>query len=406
MQIPSLLARAVLGAALLAAAPAFAQEKLTVWWVKGFYKAEDDALFDAIKKFEAKNKNIKVELSQYPVQDMIPEDGGGARFRQPARRGLCRRLRLPGHRQVGLRRQARRHLRRDRSDARASSSRRRCRPRSSTTTRPRRARTTPSRSSSRPCTSSTGRTCWPMRASRRATSPRTGRTTGASGATRCSRPIARRPATARSASGMPMGVDSSDSFFSFLTFMDAYNVKLVNDSGKLLVDDPAVRQGLINALTDYTDVYTQGLHAAVVDQLEGPGQQRRLPQQDDGADPQRDDLDRRQVARRHEQHHADRGAARHREEELHRADRHRGLPQQARRQQDDLPRRGEDRRDLQGREEQGGGQEVRRLHAGGGQPDALRRGLAGPLVPGDQGRRSKARSGRATRTAWPCTTSS
>ena len=58
--------------------------------------------------------------------------------------------------------------------------------------------------------------------------------------------------------GMPMGVDSSDSFYSFLTFMDAYNVKLVSDAGKLLVDDPAVRQGLINALTDYTSVYSKG----------------------------------------------------------------------------------------------------------------------------------------------------
>src|SRR3989440_6528271 len=37
--------------------------------------------------------------------------------------------------------------------------------------------------------------------------------------------------------GQPMGVDSSDSFYSFLTFMDAYNVKLVDDDGKLLVDD-------------------------------------------------------------------------------------------------------------------------------------------------------------------------
>ena len=36
-----------------AAAPAMAQEKLTVWWVKGFYKSEDDALNEAIKKFEA-----------------------------------------------------------------------------------------------------------------------------------------------------------------------------------------------------------------------------------------------------------------------------------------------------------------------------------------------------------------
>ncbi|MGL4495858.1 MAG: carbohydrate ABC transporter substrate-binding protein, partial [Beijerinckiaceae bacterium] len=33
-----------------------AQEVLNVWWVKGFYKAEDDALFAAIKKFEEKTK--------------------------------------------------------------------------------------------------------------------------------------------------------------------------------------------------------------------------------------------------------------------------------------------------------------------------------------------------------------
>src|SRR5258706_168877 len=47
--------------------------------------------------------------------------------------------------------------------------------------------------------------------------------------------------------GSPMGVDSSDSFFSYLTFMDAYNVKLVDDSGKLLVDRPAVKVGVIFA---------------------------------------------------------------------------------------------------------------------------------------------------------------
>ena len=58
--------------------------------------------------------------------------------------------------------------------------------------------------------------------------------------------------------GQPMGVDSTDSFFSFLTFMDAYNIKLVNDSGKLLVDDPDVRKGLIAAVTDYTAVYGKG----------------------------------------------------------------------------------------------------------------------------------------------------
>src|SRR6476646_9879712 len=68
--------RALAGAAALALAlsPGIvqAQEKLTVWWVRGFYKSEDDALFEAIKKFEQKT-GVKVDLSQYPVQDMIPK---------------------------------------------------------------------------------------------------------------------------------------------------------------------------------------------------------------------------------------------------------------------------------------------------------------------------------------------
>jgi len=48
------------------------EKKITVWWGKGFYKSEDDALLEAIKKFEAKT-GIKVELSQYAIQDMIPK---------------------------------------------------------------------------------------------------------------------------------------------------------------------------------------------------------------------------------------------------------------------------------------------------------------------------------------------
>ena len=63
------LAGATALAMVLSAGSAMAQEKLTVWWVKGFYKSEDDALYAAIKKYEQKT-GIKVELSQYAVQDM------------------------------------------------------------------------------------------------------------------------------------------------------------------------------------------------------------------------------------------------------------------------------------------------------------------------------------------------
>src|SRR5919106_4088630 len=58
--------------------------------------------------------------------------------------------------------------------------------------------------------------------------------------------------------GSPMGVDSSDSFYSFLTYMDAYNVKLVDDDGKLRVDDKQAREGLANALRDYTETVGKG----------------------------------------------------------------------------------------------------------------------------------------------------
>ena len=195
-----------------------------------------------------------------------------------------------------------------------------------------------------------------------ATSRRPGRPTGTSGATRCSRRTARRPASASTRIGQPMGVDSSDSFYSFLTFMDAYNVKLVDDNGKLLVDDPKVAPGPDQRADATTPTpYTQGLHAAVVDELEGPGQQRRLPQQDDRDDAQRDDLDRRQVARRHEQRRRSRAEQRAQAKKNYdELIAHRRLPEQARRLADGLPRGGQDRRDLQGREEQEARQGVRR----------------------------------------------
>ena len=62
----------VAAVALTATGTAMAQETLTVWWVKGFYKSEDDALYAAIKKYEDKT-GVKVALSQYAVQDGIPK---------------------------------------------------------------------------------------------------------------------------------------------------------------------------------------------------------------------------------------------------------------------------------------------------------------------------------------------
>ncbi len=58
--------------------------------------------------------------------------------------------------------------------------------------------------------------------------------------------------------GAPMGVDSSDSFYSFLTYMDAHNVKVVDDNGKLTVDRPEVKKGLVATVADYASTVGKG----------------------------------------------------------------------------------------------------------------------------------------------------
>lgn len=69
MKLSKWLSGAMVAAGLVSAVgPAFAQEKLTVWWVKGFYKAEDDALFAAIRKFEEKIKTSRLICRSIPFR--------------------------------------------------------------------------------------------------------------------------------------------------------------------------------------------------------------------------------------------------------------------------------------------------------------------------------------------------
>jgi multiple sugar transport system substrate-binding protein len=242
---------------LLAGAPAMAQEKLTVWWVKGFYKAEDDALFKAIEKYEARHKGVKVELSQYPIQDMIPKtvaalDSGNPPdvayadvydFQVTAKWAYDGKLEdissvinplIPKFEPTAL---STTFLYNDAAKKRAYYA------------FPLKQQTmhiqywkdmlaeAGFKESDIPKDWKGYWSFWCDKvqpANRQKTGKRT------------------------FGIGQPMGVDSSDSFYSFLTFMDAYNVQLVNDAGKLLVDDPSVRQGLIGALTDYVAPYQKG----------------------------------------------------------------------------------------------------------------------------------------------------
>ena len=236
--------------------PALAQDTLTVWWVKGFYKSEDDALYAAIKKFEDKT-GVKVELSQYAVQDMIPKTVSALDSGTPPDVAYADVYDF----QVAGKWAFEGKLE-DLSDI-----------------------IEPIKTEFAPNTVSTAY-LWNDQAKKRAyyAFPLKQQTMhidywidmlAQAGFKPADIPTdwkgywsfwcdkvqpAIRKATGQRifATGFPMGVDSSDSFYSFLTFMDAYNVKLVDDDGKLLLDDPKVKAGLVGALTDYVAPYQTG----------------------------------------------------------------------------------------------------------------------------------------------------
>jgi multiple sugar transport system substrate-binding protein len=251
-----LIVAAIASAVLLPAVPASAQEKLTVWWTKGFYKSEDDALFEAIKKYEAKTK-VKIDLSQYAPQDIIPKTVSALDAGTPpdVAYGDVYDFQVGGKWAFDGKLE-------DITDV-----------------------IEPMKSAFAPNTIETtflysdkakkkAYYAFPLKQQtmhiqywidmldqagfKESDIPKTWKEYWSFWCDKV-QPASRKATGQRTYGiGQPLGVDSSDSFYSFLTFMDAYDVKLVDDNGKLLVDDPKVKTGLIGALTDYTAPYVKG----------------------------------------------------------------------------------------------------------------------------------------------------
>ena len=256
--------RVLAGAAALAAsmaiafsaAPGFAQEKLTVWWVKGFYKSEDDALYAAIKKYEAKT-GVKVELSQYAVQDMIPKSVAALDSGSPPDIAYSDTYDVQVAGKWAF-------------DGKLDDI--------SDVIEPMKARFSPvTIETAYLFNDKTKKKAYYGFALKQQTLhiqywkdmlgqagfkesdiPGTWKEYWSFWCDKV-QPAYRKATSSRVyGTGFPMGVESTDSFQSFLSWVDAYNVKLVDDNGKLLVDDPKVKAGLVNALRDYTDPYIKG----------------------------------------------------------------------------------------------------------------------------------------------------
>ncbi|MDA9499026.1 ABC transporter substrate-binding protein [Bradyrhizobium sp. CCBAU 11357] len=249
---------AVAAAGLFAAtAPAFAQQKtITVWWVKGFYKSEDEALAETIKKFEAKT-GIKVELSQYAIQDMIPKTVAALDA------GTVPDVAYSDSYDVQVQgKWAYEGKLEDLTDV----------------MEPIKGRfvqnTLDASILYNDVTKKKAYYGFPLKQQsmhvqiwndllekagfKLSDIPNDWAGYWTFWCDKVQPAIRKATGQRLYAVGQPMGVESTDAFQSFYTFMDAYHVKLVDDDGKLLVDDPAVRENLIKAMKDYTDTYIKG----------------------------------------------------------------------------------------------------------------------------------------------------
>jgi len=250
------LAAAVAGALLTGAMPAAAQEKLVVWWVKGFYKSEDDALYEAIKKYEQKS-GIKVELSQYAVQDGIPKTVSALDAGTPPDVAY---IDVFDFQVTG--KWAYDGKLEDISDV-LTPLKDKFLPNTLETTYLLNAKTNKRAYYAFPIKQQTmhieyWKDMLAEAGLKDSDIPQTWKEYWNFWCDKAQVDERKKSGKRIYGIGQPLGVDSSDSYYSFLTFMDAYNVKLVDDNGKLLVNDPKVRTGLIGAVRDYAAPYLKG----------------------------------------------------------------------------------------------------------------------------------------------------
>ena len=67
---------------------ALAQETVQIWFTKGFYKGEDDALNAVVDKFQ-KATGVKVDLSLYATEDCVTKSVGAVQAGTPPDVGFC-----------------------------------------------------------------------------------------------------------------------------------------------------------------------------------------------------------------------------------------------------------------------------------------------------------------------------
>ena len=246
----------VLAAALILAPPGARAADLVVWWEKGYYAQEDDAVGEMIAAFE-QGSDKQVELAFYPQQELGPQietalEAGptaGLRVRHTPhglRRGMGVRWSAPGP---------------HRHDRGLLESVRSGRAALGTLLN---AKTGQKSLYGLPMGQyrqyiHVWKSLLERRGSLSRTFRRSGTRSGRSGAIRCSRRYARAPGRDDIwGVGLSMSANSVDTSNQSDRFIAAYEAEYVTRDGSLIIGDPEVRRRLIQAIDNYTAVYRKG----------------------------------------------------------------------------------------------------------------------------------------------------
>ncbi len=257
MKLKFVATAAIMAVSLLAAGQASAQQHLTVWWAKGLYQSEDDALLTVIKAFEARNKDVKIDLSLFAAQEIIPKSVAALDANNPPDVAYGDVFDL----QVTAKWAYEGKL--EDVSSIVDPLRNNFEPRALSTTFLYNNVTEKRAYYAYPIKQQTLHVQYwkDMLADagfKDSDIPKDWKAYWDFWCHKVQDGNRKRTGSRAYGSGFPMGLDSSDSYYSFLTFMDAHNVKLMTASGKLNVDDPVVRQGLIDTVQDYSSAYAAG----------------------------------------------------------------------------------------------------------------------------------------------------
>ena len=385
------------------AGAAVAQESIQVWFTKGFYKGEDDALIAVVDKFQ-KATGVKVDLSLYATEDCVTKSVGAVQAGTPPDVGFCTTYDFRTTGQWAFEGKLE-----DVSDV-LEPLKAEIQPQALATTFLMNDKTKKKAYYAFPVQQQMMHITYWKDMLEEAGFKESDIPKGWNGYWDfwCDKVQAGLRAKGKRvyAVGHPMGVAASDTFYSFLTFANAFGAQVVDENGKIVLDQPKNKAAMIETVKAYANILQRGctppssvnwldpdnnvaFHNKTTVMTHNATISIAAKHLDDMNNPALTQEQRDQAKKNYLRQHP-----------------HRRIPQQARWQQDDQPRRREDRGGLRRRQEQEARQGIHGLHDEGRESASLRRGFGRALVPDHASRPPRPRSGRATiRTARSCRSS-